>query len=727
MKKSIALACILKDEVNNLPQLMASVRDCFDEIHFTDTGSTDGSIELIQSWINQNNPANSQVFLHHFKWINDFAAARNASFDPVTTDYIMWMDLDDVLSDREKFIQWRDNVMDNVDLWIATYNYAQDEKGNSRCSFARERVIKRSLGFKWKYFVHEGIVLNKPIQTMYVLPWEIVHKRTEEDHAKDKSRNLNMFEARKPLDGRMQYYYGKELFENQMPIEAYTQLVEAAKRPQSDLELHDRIMAMQYACYAAMQLNQPETAQDLALKGLMLDPERAEFFVIIGDCLLKRGKNKEAIPYYSAATKCTYNGENKVQGALFIHKDSYLHYPRIQLARAYAACIDMDRAEESIREALKLGPNAEAEQILREILDLKEKAGLTQTKPKAKTEDVVFSCLPHGPYEWDEEIYKNKGIGGSETACVEMAHWIGKLTKRRVLVFNNKKTPSKFENVSYLPAEQLPKYFSEYIPKVNISWRHNVRLTEAPNYLWCHDLVAMGVENHQNFSKVIALSNFHKKFLRGMIGTPEEKIWVSRNGINPERFKDANKSKQYAKVIFSSSPDRGLDNCIHVMEQVVKVIPEAELHCFYGFENMEKLGKHDDIKRYKELIDKNSFVKFHGNVTQSRLKDEMCSSQVWLYPTNFQETFCITALEALACGAYPVVRSFGALPDTLKNATCDLIDAKSDRCDSQDDIDYFALRVIDAIQQNKHERVSVNLDKISWESVAKDWIAEMGL
>ena len=48
-RPTLALCCILKDEIKNLPQLLSSVKDCFDEIHLTDTGSTDGSIEWIQT------------------------------------------------------------------------------------------------------------------------------------------------------------------------------------------------------------------------------------------------------------------------------------------------------------------------------------------------------------------------------------------------------------------------------------------------------------------------------------------------------------------------------------------------------------------------------------------------------------------------------------------------------------------------------------------------------
>ncbi len=717
MRKTIALACILKDEVKNLPQLMDSIKDCFDEIHFTDTGSTDGSIELIQSWVTEPNPANSKVFLHHFKWVEDFSAARNASFEPAKTDYVMWLDLDDVLSSAENFISWRDSVMQNADFWLATYHYASDKAGNPTCSFARERVVKTSLGIKWKFFVHEGMAPTGQVNTQYAMGWNVVHKRTEEDLKKDRSRNLKLFEKKFPLCSRMQYYYGKELFENEKPLEAVQELLAAIAK--EDLEVHDKIMGTQYACYSLMQLNQPQKAIEQAMAALHRTPSRAEYFVIIADCYLKQNRPDEAIPYYAAAAACQIQGNHLMQGAIFSHKDSYQHYPRNQLAKIYANKLDMDRAEKLALEALALGENAESSGILGDIKNIKEKAGLNISLPKAKSEAVLISCMPNGFYEWDEEIYKTKGIGGSETAAVEMAYWISKLTGREVKVFNNRKDQRIFDKVEYLPAELLPKYLAQVEPKVNIAWRHNIKLTNAPTYLWNHDLACPGIENTSIYEKLICLSRFHAGFVKGMFGVPESKIWVSRNGINPERFKDVQRHKQLGKVIFSSSPDRGLDRAIGVMDEVIKTLPAAELHCFYGFDNLIKAGRKDVVDRLKALVETRPYVKFHGNVSQTELTQEMASSQVWLYPTDFQETFCITALEAVACGTWPVVRAFGALPETLAPYSCDVLESEN----TQD----YAWAVLAAMQHEKYNRVECDLSKISWESVAAEWIEVMGL
>lgn len=724
MKKTIALACILKNEVNNIDQFLSSVEGCFDEIHMTDTGSDDGSIELLERYSKGENPANTKLFLHHFKWVDDFSKARNASFKPVETDYLAWMDLDDVMSDKKAFIEWRDSIMPISEFWLATYNYAYNKEGISVCSFARERVIARSLNCQWKYFVHEGLIPPANCSVNYAVTWSINHKRTDEDVKKDRSRNLKLFEGHE-LDPRMQYYYGKELFENGSTLEAYTQLIQSARTEK--IEVHDRIMAIQYAAMCAMLLNQFNEAIKIAHSGLMLEPQRAEYFVCIADSYLKLNKPSEAIPFYKAASSCAYRGDGIVKGAIYTDRNSYRHYPLNQLARIYANLGQIELAERYAKEAITHGDNIESAGILLELEKLKKVSSFGIKVEKKKTEDIVISCLPQGFYEWDEEIYANRGIGGSETAVCEIAKRLQIKTGRDVIIFNNRDAPRSFGQRHYRSAKELPAYFSEYAPKVNINWRHNIKLTDSPTYIWCHDLGCEGIDRHQDYEKLICLSEFHKNYVHSLFGVPNEKIWVSRNGINETRFLGEH-GKVPGKVIFSSSPDRGLDNAMLVMDKVVKAYPEAKLHAFYGFDNLIKAGRMDVVERIKKMIDERPYVVMHGNVDQTTLTKEMSESEVWLYPTNFLETFCITAIEALNCKTYPIVRKWGALPDTLKKAReaniCDVLDFD---CKTEAETERYALAVVDALQEKKWKKVEVDPMEYSWDRVADEWIEYMGL
>jgi tetratricopeptide (TPR) repeat protein len=77
---------IVKNEEANLPECLGPVRGLFDEVIVVDTGSIDRTKELAAS-------LGAKVF--DFPWIDDFAAARNASLAHATGDWIFWLDADD--------------------------------------------------------------------------------------------------------------------------------------------------------------------------------------------------------------------------------------------------------------------------------------------------------------------------------------------------------------------------------------------------------------------------------------------------------------------------------------------------------------------------------------------------------------------------------------------------------------------------------------------------------
>ena len=61
-------------------------------------------------------------------------------------------------------------------------------------------------------------------------------------------------------------------------------------------------------------------------------------------------------------------------------------------------------------------------------------------------------------------------------------------------------------------------------------------------------------------------------------------------------------------------------------------------------------------------------VVFHGRAGQEEVARSYLQSQLWLYPTDFEETSCITAMEAQAAGCHIVATRCGALPETAPQA-----------------------------------------------------------
>jgi glycosyltransferase involved in cell wall biosynthesis len=85
---TFGLAMIVKNGAKTLPDCLASVAGVLDQILIADTGSTDGTPKLART-------LGAEVF--DFSWQDDFAQARNAAINALTTDWVLVMDDDEEL------------------------------------------------------------------------------------------------------------------------------------------------------------------------------------------------------------------------------------------------------------------------------------------------------------------------------------------------------------------------------------------------------------------------------------------------------------------------------------------------------------------------------------------------------------------------------------------------------------------------------------------------------
>ncbi len=86
---SLSLCMIVKNEAATLPKCLSSVNKVVDEMVVLDTGSIDRTPYIAQQL---------GAKVHHFKWCDDFSAARNAALKYVSGDWILVLDADETLT-----------------------------------------------------------------------------------------------------------------------------------------------------------------------------------------------------------------------------------------------------------------------------------------------------------------------------------------------------------------------------------------------------------------------------------------------------------------------------------------------------------------------------------------------------------------------------------------------------------------------------------------------------
>jgi glycosyltransferase involved in cell wall biosynthesis len=104
---------------------------------------------------------------------------------------------------------------------------------------------------------------------------------------------------------------------------------------------------------------------------------------------------------------------------------------------------------------------------------------------------------------------------------------------------------------------------------------------------------------------------------------------------------------------------------IQIIPKIKERYKETTLYLFVN-------NKLIDSNTY-EAIKKLDYVYLHDRITQAELAIEFLKSDVWLYPTDFKETYCITALEAMISKCLIATVNYAALTEmvTGKGILCE--------------------------------------------------------
>ncbi len=203
---SISAALIVKNEETTLPRCLASIRDVVDQIVVVDTGSLDSTRDVARSY---------GAEVHEFAWRQDFAAARQFSFDRTRGGWVIWLDADDELLNAKAVRETAQAASSAVDGFYWKYIVAFDGHGSSACELWRERCVRNEGRFRWQGRVHEVLVGSPGSVLVRDDAVTVVHRPPHVRPYRDARRNLDILEAeyastRANPDPRLLLYLGNE-------------------------------------------------------------------------------------------------------------------------------------------------------------------------------------------------------------------------------------------------------------------------------------------------------------------------------------------------------------------------------------------------------------------------------------------------------------------------------------------------------------------------------------
>ena len=222
---------------------------------------------------------------------------------------------------------------------------------------------------------------------------------------------------------------------------------------------------------------------------------------------------------------------------------------------------------------------------------------------------------------------------------------------------------NKYVSKDILDQVQITTSVPEKIPlhptKMNILWQKNSY--DQPNLApWFKDK-----SNHKKYDWYVFNSHWNYEKFRMMFDIPTEKSLVIKNGVDNIKTRDLTKKKDKIKLIFHPTPWRGLNVILAAMQFIKN--PNIELDVYSSTEVYGQAFKEANDKQWQELYDQAKTlpnVNYIGYKPNEYIKEHLHEYDIFAYPCIWEETFCISAIEAMAAGLYVITTDYGALYET---------------------------------------------------------------
>jgi predicted O-methyltransferase YrrM len=664
----ICLCMIVKNAGPLFEEVLRTNLPNFDRWCILDTGSTDGTQNVVRRVL-----GHKKGCLYEEPFVN-FKVSRNRCLELAGTSCKFLLTLDDtyiVQGDLRGFLSEirGDQFSDSLSLLI--------KSGDSE--YYSNRIIKSLSGLRYIHTIHEvipkenNINVTVPKNRAFILDQrsDYMEKRTTDRKQFDLELLFKEFEEN-PNDPRALYYiaqtYGcmgdtvnkAKYFELRInhPEEGYIQ-----EKVDACFEL-----ARTYNFHLNREWS---VCEKLYMQAYELDPERPDSLYFIGIHWYLEKNYKKAYEYFKKSFEVGYplHKQYSLKPTLSFH-----YLPKFLTEVCYYAG-DFILGEASARFFLQNNePNCESRNLVTSWLNIHfqlNKMGPVSDSPQRYSSEVICIVADGAWSEWNGRNIYTSGVGGSETWVIEMARNMKKLKPELiVLVFCKCKEPEDFEGVGYNPVEMFHSFvannvvdvciisrFTEYIPVALIGHATSVNVMFHDTFL-----PETVIPIHSKLKNVFCLTDWHSNLARQNF--PPLNIKTLNYGIN-EKFSNGIKVKN--SFIYSSFPNRGLVVLLKMWPYIYTRFPDSILHLYCDID-----GKWvnevvpEEMKEIRGLLDTPGIV-YHGWVSKGELSRAWETAEYWLYPCKFEETFCLTALEAAATKTFAVTNNLAALAETAGN------------------------------------------------------------
>ncbi len=347
-RPTISVCMIVRNEEKFLAQCLKSVKDATDEIVIVDTGSTDKTVEIAQSF---------GAKVYHHPWRNSFSEARNHSLHYATCDWILQIDADEALEQSDVPCM-HTLIQTNAHNVIYVAIYSDLPGGQAKHYFPR--IFRRGKacfhGIVHNQLAFEGNALQSEIKFYhygYNLPQTDMvkkYKRTGDLLREQVALEPNNLFALANLirNYRNEYDFDKviELAEKGLSmLVPETDAISKGQRQKISIDL----------AHAFLNKNMTDRAEEICRQSLNENPQRFDMLLVLGETLFKKGEIHNALNYFKKYL-IEKEKESKAPAFNLLASDfySYEHYAYNHAGECYKRLGLVNEAESAYKKALEL-------------------------------------------------------------------------------------------------------------------------------------------------------------------------------------------------------------------------------------------------------------------------------------------------------------------------------------------------------------------------------------
>jgi len=195
--------------------------------------------------------------------------------------------------------------------------------------------------------------------------------------------------------------------------------------------------------------------------------------------------------------------------------------------------------------------------------------------------------------------------------------------------------------------------------KISLYWIH-----EMPEYSPCSILAGGG---WSRFDYLIFTSDWQLHAFAMDLKVPFQRSIVLKNAIDP--IPSAKKGQDKIRLIYISTPHRGLSLLLPVFLKLCEKHPDIELHVYSSFQIYDQGRLDEHFKELYKACQSHPSIRYFGSVSNEEVKKALSEAHIFAYPCIWKEVSCISLMEAMSAGLLCVHPNLAGLIDTSGGIT----------------------------------------------------------